>query len=219
MVLKERLKKDGFRFLVHAAALTPLLVMLWDYWQGNYLVDPIAEVTSRTGKTALILLVLSLACTPLNTLFGFKAAIKVRRALGLYGFMYVCLHFLVFVWLNYGLDWGLIVSAVLEQRFVLVGFAAGVLLAPLALTSTKGWMKRLGKNWKRLHRLIYLIAGLYITHYLWLVKDYREPLIYAGIVVFLLIMRIPAVRKTVSKWQRGIKFRLKQPRGVVNSNT
>jgi sulfoxide reductase heme-binding subunit YedZ len=219
VVLKERLRKHGFRYLVHAAALTPLLVMLWDYWQGNYLVDPIAEVTSRTGKTALILLVSSLACTPLNTLFGFKAAIKVRRALGLYGFMYVSLHFLVFIWLNYGLDWGLIISAVLEQRFVIVGFAAGVLLIPLALTSTKGSMKRLGKNWKRLHRLIYLIAGLYITHYLWLVKDYREPLIYASIVVLLLILRIPAVRKNVSQWRRKIKSWLKQPRGIVNSNT
>ena len=219
MVLKERLKKHGFRYLVHAAALTPLLVMLWDYWQGNYLVDPIAEVTSRTGKTALILLVLVTGVHPAQHLFGFKAAIKVRRALGLYGFMYVSLHFLVFIWLNYGLDWGLIVSAVLEQRFVIVGFAAGVLLIPLALTSTKGWMKRLGKNWKRLHRLIYLIAGLYITHYLWLVKDYREPLIYAGIVALLLVLRIPAVRKKVSQWRRSIKSWLKQPRGIVNSST
>ena len=219
MVLKERLKKDGFRYLVHAAALTPLLVMLWDYWQGNYLVDLIAEVTTRTGKTALILLVLSLACTPLNTLFGLKAALKVRRALGLYGFMYVGLHFLTFIWLDYGLDWGLILSAVLEQRFVIVGFSAALLLAVLAITSTKRWMKRLGKNWKRLHRLVYLIAGLYVTHYLWLVKDYREPLIYAGIVVFLLILRIPAVRKTVSRWRRRVKSWLKQPRGIVNSNT
>ena len=184
------------QILTHVAALLPLVVLVWDYWQGRLIIDPVKEITTRTGKTALILLILSLACTPINTIFGFKwvkHVMRVRRALGLYAFMYASLHFLTFVGLDYGFDFDLIAQDILDQRYVLVGLAAGLLLLPLAITSTKGWQKRLGKNWKRLHRLVYLAGILAIVHFTWLVKDIREPLRYGAVVALLLFMRIPGL--------------------------
>lgn len=196
----KRLKFSKFQILVHLGALTPLVLLLWDYFNQNLSANPIQEVTFRTGKPALVLLVLSLAATPLNTLFGFRAGLKVRRALGLYSFLYVFLHFLIFIGLDYGFDPGLLSEAILEKRYALVGFTAGLILLPLALTSTRGWMKRLGKGWKRLHQLVYLASLLAVTHYVWLVKsDIREPLLWGALVVFLLVLRIPKVRRYVSQ--------------------
>jgi sulfoxide reductase heme-binding subunit YedZ len=167
-----------------------------DTLTGNLTVNPIQDMTFRTGKAALWLLVLSLAATPANTIFGFSQAIKVRRALGLYAFMYVGLHFLVFIWLDYGLSLGLIREAIFEKRYALVGFAAFTLLLPLAITSTRGWMKRLGKRWKQLHRLVYLAALLAVIHYTWLVKsDIRQPLAFGLAVLLLLAARLPVVRR------------------------
>jgi sulfoxide reductase heme-binding subunit YedZ len=184
------------QILTHVAALLPLVLLVWDYWQGRLIIDPVKEITTRTGKTALILLILSLACTPIRTIFGFKwvkHALRVRRALGLYAFMYAGLHFLTFVGLDYGFDFDLIAQDILDQRYVLVGLAAGLLLLPLAITSTKGWQRRLGKNWKRLHRLVYLAGILAIVHFVWLAKDNREPLRYGAVVALLLFMRIPGL--------------------------
>jgi sulfoxide reductase heme-binding subunit YedZ len=202
-----KLKTYWLQILTHVAALLPLAWLLWHYWQGLFIIDPIREITTRTGKTALILLILSLACTPINIIFGFKQVLRVRRALGLYAFMYAGLHFLTFVGLDYGFDLDLIGQTILDQRYVLVGFAAGFLLLPLAITSTQGWQKRLGKNWKRLHRLVYLAGILAIVHFLWLVKDIREPLRYGAVVALLLIVRIPVIRRAVSNARYQIKKR------------
>lgn len=193
-----KLKGHWLQILTHVAALLPLALLLWDYWRGRFVIDPVQEITTRTGKTALILLIMSLACTPINIMFGFKQVMRVRRALGLYAFMYASLHFLTFVGLDYGFDFDLIAQDILDQRYVLVGFAAGLLLLPLAITSTQGWQKRLGKNWKRLHQLVYLAGILAIVHFTWLVKDIREPLRYGAVVALLLIARIPSIRKAVS---------------------
>jgi sulfoxide reductase heme-binding subunit YedZ len=193
------LRANWLRILVHVGALLPLARILWQYATGGFLVDPIREITSLTGKTALILLVLSLACTPLVTLFGFKQALRVRRALGVYAALYAGLHFLVFVWLDYGLDLALIGRAIFDQRYVLVGTAAGLILLALTVTSTRGWQKRLGKNWKRLHRLVYLAGILAVVHFLWLVKDVREPLRYAALLALLLVLRLPPIRRLVSR--------------------
>lgn len=202
-------KFTRFQIAVHIGSLIPLVLLLWDYFADNLTVNPIQDITFRTGKAALVLLVLSLACTPLNTVFGFKAALKVRRALGLYAFLYVCLHLLTFVGLDYGFDPGLIYEAIFEKRYALVGFAAFLILLPLAITSTQGWMKRLGKNWKRLHRLIYVAGLLVVIHYVWLVKsDIREPLAYGGVVLLLLVARIPAFKKGVMKFRGGLIKRL-----------
>ena len=199
MVLMRKLKARWLQILTHIGALLPLAWLLWETWQGQLIVDPVKEITTRTGKTALILLILSLACTPLNTIFGFKHALRVRRPLGLYAFLYVGLHFLTFLGLDYGFDLHLIRQDILDQRYVLVGFATGLLLLPLAITSTQGWQKRLGKNWKRLHRLVYLASILDIVHFVWLTKDIREPLRYGGVVALLLIVRIPAIKRAISK--------------------
>jgi sulfoxide reductase heme-binding subunit YedZ len=202
-----KLKARWLQILTHVGALLPLAWLLWETWQGQFIVDPVKEITTRTGKTALILLILSLACTPVNTIFGFKQVLRVRRPLGLYAFLYVGLHFLTFLGLDYGFDLDLIRRDILDQRYVWVGFATGLLLLPLAITSTKGWQKRLGKSWKRLHRLVYVASILDIVHFVWLTKDLREPLRYGGVVVLLLIVRFPAIKRAISNARYQFKAR------------
>jgi len=188
-----------FQILVHLASLSQFALLVYDFFTDNLTVNPIQYVTQKTGKAALVLLCLSLTCTPAITL-GFKSAAKVRRPLGVYACLYASFHFLTFVGLDYGFDLGLIYEAIFKKPYALVGFSAFLILLPLALTSTLGWMKRLGKKWKQLHRFVYLAGILVVIHYVWLVKsDIREPLIYGAIVVFLLLMRLPRVRGWVSK--------------------
>jgi len=202
------------QILVHLGALFPLAWLLWDFARDDLTANPIQAVTLRTGKAALILLVLTLAATPVNTLFGYKPAIKFRRTLGLYTFFYASLHFLIFVGLDYGFDLALIYGAIFEKRYALVGFAAALILLPLAITSTRGWKRRLGKNWKRLHMLIYLAGILVIIHYIWLVKtDIRQPLIYGAVVILLLIARIPIIRKYLSNLRDKIRSKRIQRKG------
>ncbi len=190
---------------VHILALIPLAKMIWDFWFDNLTVNPIQELTFRTGWYALFILVLSLACTPANTLFGLRQALALRKPLGLYGFMYVSLHLLVFIGLDYGFSWRWIWEEALEKRFVLVGFASFLLLLPLAITSTKGWQRRLKKNWKRLHRLAYVAVPLGVVHFLWLVKaDYREPLAFGVFLAALLLVRVPPIKRQITKWRRGM---------------
>jgi sulfoxide reductase heme-binding subunit YedZ len=204
-----------FQWAVHIGSWVPLVLIVVDYFRDNLTVNPIQDVTFRTGKAALVLLVLSLAATPVNTVFGFKPALKVRRALGLYAFMYVTLHLLIFVGLDYLFDPDLLLEAIFEKRYALIGFSAFLLLLPLAITSTKGWMARLGKNWKQLHRLVYLAACLAVVHYIWLVKaDTRQPWAFGGIVLFLLALRLPSIRRWASSLRGRISHRVHLPFGV-----
>lgn len=191
-------QKHWLWLLATLGALVPLVWLGWDLLQGNLSVNPIDDIIDRTGKAALIMLFLSLACTPANILFGFSRALTVRKTLGLYAFFYASFHFLNFVGLDYGFDLGLIFDdALLEKRYILVGLAALLILAPLALTSTRGWMKQLGRNWKRLHQLVYLAGMLAVLHFLWLSKaaERWEPLTYAAILTLLLVVRVPPVRQ------------------------
>ncbi len=190
--------------VVHLLALLPLAVLIWDGLHDRLTANPIQAMTFRTGKTALVLLVLSLACTPLSAVFGLRQAVKWRRPLGLYAFLYAALHFLIFAVLDYGLDLQLLREAIFEKRYALVGLAAFLLLIPLAITSTRGWMRRLGRTWKRLHRLVYVAAPLVIVHYVWLVKaDRREPLLWGAVIAVLLLLRLSAVRG----WIEGVRTR------------
>lgn len=199
----------------HLAALTPLAVILFLAWQGRLTANPIQDITLRTGQTALVLLVLSLSITPLYTAFTLKELLPLRRRLGLYAFFYATLHFLTFVGLDYGFDAGLLKEAIFEKRYALVGFAAFLVLLPLAVTSTKGWMRRLGKRWKALHRWVYVAALLVIVHYVWLVKaDIRLPLLYGAIVGILLALCIPAVAQRVRQWRQA-RRRKQTPRPAV----
>ena len=213
------MKLPRFTFLqwaVHIGSWIPLAVIVYDYFQGKLTANPIQDITYRTGKTALLLLVLSLAVTPANTLFGYKPLIRVRRALGLYAFMYVALHFLVFVGLDYGFDLGLLKDALFEKKYALVGLASGLILLPLAITSTRVWMARLGKKWKRLHNLVYLAGVLAVIHYIWSVKlDIRTPLDYGLAVVLLLIARLPVLRKNVSNLRIQMMGRMRKLRSKV----
>ena len=191
------------RVFTHLAALVPLALLIWDGTQGRLTVNPIQEITHRTGKTALVLLVLSLVCSPANRVLGLRQVVPLRRPLGLYAFGYATLHLLIFFVVDYGLDVTLIQEAVLEKRYVLAGLGAFVLLAPLAVTSTRGWMRRLGRRWKPLHRLVYLAAPLAVLHYVWLVKaDIREPLLYGAAVAALLVLRVPLVRRPLEALRR-----------------
>ncbi len=189
------LKSRWLHLVTHVGAPLPLALLIWNFFHDELTANPIQYITFRTGKAALVLLVLSLACTPISTAFGSRQVIGLRKTLGLYAFMYATLHFLTFVGLDYQFDPSLLEEAIFKKRYALVGFAAFLALLPLAITSTKGWMRRLGKNWKRLHRLIYLAGVLVIIHFVWLVKsDIREPLAYGAVVVLLLALRLKTIR-------------------------
>ena len=207
VVRRRRLSQEGRRRLLrvayHAVGLFPLAWLLFDFWFGLLGAEPIRAMILRTGKASIVMLTLSLACTPAGYLFRWRDATTVRRPLGLYAFMYVCIHFLIFVWLDYALIVPLIVEEIVARRYALVGFAAFLLLIPLAVTSTKGWQKRLGKRWKMLHKVVYLIAVLAVIHYIWLVKNaYTQPLLFAAAVGLLLLLRVPAVKQALLRARR-----------------
>jgi sulfoxide reductase heme-binding subunit YedZ len=152
--------------------------------------DPVARLLHELGEWALRFLVLTLAITPLRFMFGQPWLIGLRRMLGLFGFTYVLLHFLVWLGLDQGFYWRGIGADIAKRPFITIGFAAFLMLIPLAVTSTNKMMRRLGKNWLKLHKLIYVIVPFGVWHYYWLVKkDVTQPLIYAAITAFLLGFR------------------------------
>ena len=196
------LLERNFRWAAHGIGLLPLGLLIWDVLNRGLTANPIQFLTLRTGKAALIMLILTLACTPLNIVFGSKRALSARRTFGLYTFFYALVHAMIFFGLDYLFDLNLIVGTVREKRYLLAGMASFLVLLPLALTSFRWWMKRLGKTWKRLHRLVYLAALLAVTHYVWLVKsDIRVPLAYGAGVLLLLIIRLPKVRSRLTQFR------------------
>ena len=203
MTVFKLLKFSKFQILIHIGALLPLVFLVINWTQDNLTFNPIQALELRTGKYALILLILSLSCTPINTILGFSQVLKVRRPLGLYAFLYASIHFLIFIGLDYQFNLVLLQEAIFEKRYALIGFGAGLILMVLAITSTRGWMKRLGKTWAKLHKFVYLAGILVIIHYVWLVKaDIRVPLIYGGVVSLLLLARIPFVRTRLSRFRQ-----------------
>ena len=183
------------RFLIKApiflGALLPLAWLTWGAFTDNLGANPIDVITDETGTWTLRFLVLTLAITPLRRWTGWNALVRIRRMLGLFAFFYGSLHFLTYLWLDQFFDVGGIVKDIAKRPFITVGFTAFVLMLPLALTSTKGWIRRLGRRWQVLHRLVYASAMLGVLHYLWLVKaDTARPLRYAAIVGTLLGARL-----------------------------
>lgn len=177
--------------LIFIVSLLPLAWLFWLTWQDRLGVNPVETLSHRTGDWSLRFLLLTLAVTPLRRLTGWNGLIKFRRMLGLFAFFYVCLHFGVYLIFDQFFDWASIVEDVAKRPYITVGFAGWLLLIPLAVTSTNGMIKRLGRNWQRLHRLVYLIGTLGVLHYLWLVKaDIAEPLLYGGILGVLLGYRL-----------------------------
>jgi len=216
-----------FQIAMHIYAWSALVHLIIDFFTHNLTANPIQAMEQRTGRHAITLLVLSLACTPLNNIFGWRELIKRRRALGLYAFMYATIHVIIFVDLDYGLAWSLIVQTIIEKPYILVGMLTFLMLIPLAFTSFDIWKKRLGKNWKRLHKLVYWLAPLAVLHYAWgkkgdffrLQGEIILPLIYAIIVIILLIMRMPQVRKALASVRDRILvlFRRRGPQPKANT--
>jgi len=179
------------KLLIFLAALIPLERLLWKFFHDALGANPIEVITHSTGDWTLILILTTLSITPLRKLTKQYWLIGVRRMIGLFAFFYGCLHFTTYLWLDKFFDVHEIIKDVYKRPFITAGFTAFVLMIPLALTSTKGWIRRLGKNWQRLHRLIYVTAIAGVVHYIWLVKaDIREPLRYAFVLSVLLIYRI-----------------------------
>jgi methionine sulfoxide reductase heme-binding subunit len=177
---------------VLAGSLAPAASMLMRARSGGLGANPIAEALNELGLTALILLVASLAATPLKTLLGWTWPIRIRRLVGLLAFGYAVLHVSVYVALDQGFDGRAILADIAKRNFILVGLAAFTLLVPLAVTSTDRAVRGLGYvSWKRVHNLVYPAALLAATHFIWRVKkDLREPLVYASILGALLLVRI-----------------------------
>ena len=207
------------KLLVFAAALVPFAHLIWRGFHGDLTADPLVEITNQTGLWTLRFVVITLAITPIRRVTGWNPIIRFRRMLGLFAFFYSMLHFLTylvgdrFASLDFPdgfVAWSTLVNLlasiwedVAKRPYITVGFIAFVTMIPLALTSTTGWIRRLGgRNWQRLHRLIYATGIAGVLHYLWRVKaDTLHPLIYAAIVSLLLCYRLAlAFRK--SRWQR-----------------
>jgi sulfoxide reductase heme-binding subunit YedZ len=195
-----------FKLVVHVAALVPLATLALGYWQGWLGPDPTGEVIRRTGQYAIVFLILSLVPTAVRLIAGCGTLLRVRRILGLYAFAYAGLHFLAFAWLDYGFDLPFLLPALVDGRRTLVGLAALIMLLPLAITSTTGWIKRLGKNWQRLHRLTYLASMLAVLHYAWSFKELRvAPVVAGALLLLLLAVRVPPVAGLLERWHHRQK--------------
>ena len=181
-------------------AALPAVWLAVDAFRGNLTADPIEEITHRTGWWTITLLMVTLSVTPIRRFTGWNQVVKVRRMLGLWAFFYATLHLLTYVVLDLFFAFDILLEDVAKRPYITVGFAGFLMLLALAVTSTKGWIRRLGKRWQRLHQLVYVAALAGVVHFYWQVKaDTREPLIYAGILLMLLVTR---VRLGVQKRER-----------------
>jgi len=181
---------------VFLLCLVPLLELVWQGFFGSLGTNPVETITHATGDWTLRFLMITLSITPLRRLTGNHWLIRLRRLFGLYAFFYALLHFVTYIWFDQYFDWMEIAKDIPKRPFITVGFTAFVLLLPLAFTSTNAMMRRLKKNWQRLHKLVYLIALLGVLHFLWLVKaDILEPSIYGAVLIVLLGYRAMQQRR------------------------
>jgi sulfoxide reductase heme-binding subunit YedZ len=187
-----------YKPLVFVAGLAPLVWLACGAfgWFGASLgADPVKKLEHECGKTALNFLLITLAVTPVRNLLGLPQLLRLRRMLGLFAFFYAVTHFTVYLVLDLELNWSMLGADIAKRPYITIGFTALVLLVPLAATSTNGMMRRLGRRWTSLHRLVYVIAILGVWHFYWQVKrDVREPLLYAGILALLLLYRVVRAR-------------------------
>ncbi len=193
-----KLRRTLLKVAVATLATLPAAALLVRLLTDRLGANPIAEVMNRLGFWTLVLLLTSLACTPIKILTGWSWPLALRRMLGLFSFGYAGLHLSVYLVLDQFFDWGAIWEDIAKRKFITVGVLAFLLLLPLALTSTNRMVKRLGfPRWKRLHRLVYLAAAAGVIHFIWRVKvDLLEPLIFAGVLALLLAIRVVHWRKS-----------------------
>jgi methionine sulfoxide reductase heme-binding subunit len=196
-MLKSRRANVAAKLLVWAICLAPFFRLAWRIWSNDVTPNPVEFITHFTGDWAIRLLVATLAITPLRKLLHVPELIRFRRLIGLFAFFYACLHFTTYLWLDHGFDMAAIVKDVAKRPYVTAGFTAFVLMVPLAITSTAGWIRRLGgKRWQSLHRLIYISAIAAVVHYYWLVKsDIRLPLLYGVLVSLELAYRLLVLKR------------------------
>ena len=183
--------------VLFVACLVPFSLLVTDLFQGRLGANPIEEITHRTGDWILIFLFITLSITPLRRLTGWGVLIRFRRMLGLFAFSYGLVHFSILVVFDHFFNLASILEDVATRPYITVGFTSLMLLVPLAVTSTKGWVKRLGgRRWKRLHQLVYVSAAGGVLHYLWLVKaDVRRPIVFGLVLVALLATRLRYPKK------------------------
>jgi sulfoxide reductase heme-binding subunit YedZ len=210
------MKKPRFtplQIIVHAAGWFPVAHLLFDFFTNNLTANPIQAIQQRTGLNAINFLLLSLACTPLASILGWKELLLRRKALGNYGFFHAALHVCTFFVLDYALDLWAVWRDVGTKSYIIIGLLAFLLLLPLAITSFNYWMKCLGKNWKRLHRLVYFISPLVVVHFFMAKKgdlftlsgDILQPLAYGAVVLLLLVLRLGAVKRPLIALREKIR--------------
>jgi sulfoxide reductase heme-binding subunit YedZ len=192
--------------LVWLLGLAPAVWLLWRGFTDRLGANPIEEVLHQLGDTALIFLLVTLSITPIRRLTGWTSLAPLRRPVGLFAFFYLTMHFLCYAIVDQTLDWEFIIEDVVMRPYILVGFTAWLLLIPLAITSTKGWIRRLKKNWQRLHRLVYVSTSLGVLHFYWQVKaDTYWPIVATSVLVGLMLLRFRWRRRSsqVSPAGRG----------------
>lgn len=191
MAVQQLLKSKFAKPLIFMLCLLPLASIVGRIFYGDLGANPVETITFATGDWTLRFLLITLAISPFRQWFGLSALPRFRRMLGLYVFFYACCHFLVWFVADHAFDFGDMLEDIIDRPYITFGFSALMLLIPLALTSNNASLRKLGKSWKKLHRLVYLILVLGVLHYLWLVKaDYLEPGIYAFIAAVLLAQRL-----------------------------
>src|SRR5262250_1381910 len=190
--MRKFLSSKWAKAVVFALSTWPLLFIIWRTVRGELTANPVEFYQHQTGDWTLRFLVFALCITPFRKILGLPELIRFRRMLGLFAFFYVCLHFLTYLGPDQSFSFSGMLQDVAKRPFITVGFTAFVLLIPLAITSTSGWIRRLGgKRWQRLHRAVYFSATLGVFHYLWLVKsDIRLPVFYGVLVALLLAWRV-----------------------------
>jgi len=196
------------RILVHAGGVLPLLILGLDIFTGNLGFNPVQAALKHTGRAAVILLLLSLSCTPIHNVLRLPQVRRMRKPLGLYATLYAVGHFATFAVWDYQLNFRLIWAEIRSKSFILLGVTATFILIILAATSFRFWQLKLGKCWSRLHKLVYAAGVLIILHYLLAIKGdlfslqggYRSPLIAAGTLVVLFILRIPFIYKPIRQF-------------------
>jgi sulfoxide reductase heme-binding subunit YedZ len=205
-VRTSRLWPRLFYAIVFAGAATPAILLAWRVYTGDLGVNPAETLLHQTGRDALALLLTSLAVTPIRRVTGWNRVQQVRRMLGLWSFVYALCHFLTYVVFNHLGEVAAIWADVIERPFIFSGMLAFAILLVLASTSTTGAVRRLGRNWQRLHRLVYLSAAAGVVHFAWGQKaDIREPLVWGGILAGLLAIRVVvAVRRRVARPVRSV---------------
>ena len=183
--------KKYFKFGVFTLSLIPFLIITYKIFFNQLGPEPVKEITHHTGEWTLIFIIITLAMTPLKKITKLNIWISFRRMLGLFVFFYATIHLMTYVVIDYRFDWQQIYNDVLKKKYIFIGFSAWLLLIPLAVTSSQKMTKLLKQNWKKLHRLIYLIAIFGALHYIWLSKTiFFKPLIFAVIIIILLMFRL-----------------------------